>query len=648
MTPTAVTLAVFERLGLCADLLALRAKLGQGGNPVRSEVLFQRRTNHLRAQLMPGWSPANPGLHGAGFLAVGALAQELQEARSAQPAIRAEVGLKAQAVVALARMLDAEEVQQGLQAAEPDYSALTQAAGDMAEAVEPADTPDYMRGFTHADASMRRAIEEGDFGQQALDDARAAAAPVPYLSLEEIDPQAYAQVKAQSEVLYQLGEEIKALRDAPLEDSDEARAARVQALQALFAKQNALYAPYSEQHDALSARRAVQRQQLQANADQAKARVQSVIEGFKERSEVGEKDAKQWAQTIEITPQAEAALRKGGYPPTQVRKDAAEFFRFVRGRLDKVRITTHDKERAAANTPHGKPGQIFIPANGRDFNKRVLWHELGHHIEADPSAAAAARLFIRMRSEAGKTAKLKDIDWTGYEDDEVAFVDHFFSPYMGKIYDHGMTEIFSMVLESFSSPELLAARLHKDPQSFAFVRGFIDRPRDATEKLLLAMRQEARHVNDAAEVVRQEAQARKVAPAGFKADTTDYLATTPYARWIAEKKGKPLGYMPGSAPGAYVLLYAAQVDKPQPAPAAGGKRASRSKKKATQDGIVTLRVEGDLAQPASLTVQSWQPFRAVWLNWVLAYLIRWRAVGFASDKMPDSRLAEDDLKDENL
>lgn len=651
-------MAVHARLQLCADLLALRDKQGSATDPVRGRVLAARRVAGIRAQLVPGWKASDSAAYAFAKIdperVRGEVGQELAKVvQTGTPAQKTEAGLKAASILHLARLLEAEEVKQGLKEEGPETGDLTGLIRGITEAEEPADTPEYMRGFTHARESMYRAIEEGGFGAQAVDAARLASRAKGYQTLEEFDFIGYMRLQELSFDSTHAINELDALRALPVGDSEQERQERAQALERMQALADQAEAKWVAARNDLFDRRNAQVAGDKLAKEQAVQSMRAEIEGFKDRSGVSEKDAKSWAQNIEIPDDVEAALRRGGYTAAQVRKDAAEFFRFVRGRLDKVRFLLHDKDRAAANTPHGKPGQIFIPLTGKNFNKRVLWHELGHHIEADPSAAAAARMFIRMRSEAGKQDKLSAITgYKAYEDDEIAFVDHFFDPYMGKIYDHGMTEIFSMVLESFSDPALLAERLHKDPQSFAFVRGFIDRPRDALEQLHMAMRQDAREVNDEAARIKKEAKERyaqrMLANSGFVKDTTDYLAGTAYSLVQLKKvKAKPVGYIPDV--GKAALLYEARVVEESLMLIKGGGKNGKDKTKkvrTTVDGYIVVIASGVIGE--GMTPLLGTTFPSDNRNWVISYVMHWRDAGFDKNQRPDSQKAYEYLEGMDL
>lgn len=58
-----------------------------------------------------------------------------------------------------------------------------------------------------------------------------------------------------------------------------------------------------------------------------------------------------------------------------------------------------------------------------------------------------------------------------YREDEVGVADEFLSPYMGKIYPDGGTEVLSMSMEHFSSPHRMVALRRAHPELFDMVVG---------------------------------------------------------------------------------------------------------------------------------------------------------------------------------
>lgn len=318
------------------------------------------------------------------------------------------------------------------------------------------------------------------------------------------------------------------------------------------------YSERFEVYDALSEKRNALRMEIEeigrAEAARRKAIVAGTVADYMREvfagSDISEERAAAWSnQQVTITPAAARRLKKAGYPPESVLRDAAEFYRLCRGRIEKVVIDSQGDRRANANSidNHGSAGIINL---GSQFDKRVLWHELGHHIEANPVAAAAAGLFIRVRSEDGKQYPLRKLTGSKfYSPREVAFKNGFFSPYVGKVYSDGKTEVFSMALESFSDPILLARRIAADPRTFEFVIGYLSSPKTEIESMHLAMRQSMREVNESAkaesdstasEINRRESAKVRLVPASSLPDEIDPRI---HSR-LSSYRWKVVGYFP--------------------------------------------------------------------------------------------------------
>lgn len=197
----------------------------------------------------------------------------------------------------------------------------------------------------------------------------------------------------------------------------------------------------------------------------------AVRESILEASSVTPDQAKAWAKAQKIEPGAAAALKRMRYPKDKVLEDMAEFYRLIGGRLPAVTIRASRSKRASAEGIHGHSSSIINL--GQFFNKRVLFHELAHHLEADPVALAAANGFLEHRRESAQTYSLRELSGNkGYEAKERAFKDKWFDAYVGKDYGGSVTEVFSMGIESFSDDRTLAERMEKDPQMFAVMVGF--------------------------------------------------------------------------------------------------------------------------------------------------------------------------------
>jgi hypothetical protein len=154
-----------------------------------------------------------------------------------------------------------------------------------------------------------------------------------------------------------------------------------------------------------------------------------------------------------------------------VAMSSTEFFQMTRGTgsktLDKFKL---DKDRAYADRM-GKSVNI-----GFDTTPSVIWHELGHHFEFEDSRIEKAAKEWRDARAIDEAKKLNDLDSSRrYKESEYAKPDHFISAYVGKVYPDGSTEVVSMGLERFSSPELMAQLYSEDREHFKFILGLIKR-----------------------------------------------------------------------------------------------------------------------------------------------------------------------------
>lgn len=264
-----------------------------------------------------------------------------------------------------------------------------------------------------------------------------------------------------------------------------------------------------------------------------------VIESILDHSTIKPEDAMAWANAQEITKAAVARFKKIGYAVDQVRRDMAEFYRITNGRVASVRINSNGSRRANATDieAHGKVGTINLDSN---FDKRVLWHELAHHMEADPVAKMAAGRFIRRRAVDSKAYSLRSLTGNnGYRSNEAAFKDHFFSPYVGKIYSDGITEVFSMGVESLSNPELLGRRMAEDHETLDFVSGFLRLPFDPLARAHMGLREIMQEMNGEVDEARENVVEAKIkalaASAQLIADTDKAWLKENLAGWMYER-----------------------------------------------------------------------------------------------------------------
>ena len=218
------------------------------------------------------------------------------------------------------------------------------------------------------------------------------------------------------------------------------------------------------------------RARLEAAKLRGSATAADLKRGILAGSPVSQEEADAWAASQSIETSARTALKKKGYDPVQVRADMAEFYRLTGGRLAKVTIRT-SRGRASAEGIHGHSSSIINM--GANFDKRVLFHELAHHLERDPVAVAAAKGFLEKRRESEKVYTLRSLTgWKSYGAKEVAHKDAWFNHYVGKVYNYDVTEVMSMGVESFCDDFTLASRIQQDPEHFALIAGFMRTPPD--------------------------------------------------------------------------------------------------------------------------------------------------------------------------
>lgn len=262
--------------------------------------------------------------------------------------------------------------------------------------------------------------------------------------------------------------------------------------------------------------------------------------GMLDASPISAEQATAWAAAQTITPAAAARLRKLKYDPKQARADMAEFYRLSGGRLASVTLASKGQKRVNAEGIHGHDSSIINM--GASFNKRVLFHELAHHLEADSVALAAAKAFLEKRRESEKLYRLRDLTGNNaYGPKEVAFKDSWFDAYVGKHYDN-VTEVLSMGVESFCDDATLMNRIEADPEHMAFIAGFLrSKPHPLYAVAKKVRQQVSRGEADLQEVIEDEREAvlsRIVARASLVKQ--DPPPTIP---WEYEKEGAYIGHI---------------------------------------------------------------------------------------------------------
>jgi hypothetical protein len=225
------------------------------------------------------------------------------------------------------------------------------------------------------------------------------------------------------------------------------------------------YSLSMEKYNAKEARIAAIREQLEVPG-------QLVIDTLLSASSVTQEQADNWAKEQSIDKTSSAKLSKNGYKTADVRRDMAEFYRISGGKLRNIAIVSDGSKRANAGGIGQVEGmQISIDSN---FNKETLWHEMAHHLEADPAAKQASNDFLVKRRESDTVYSLRSLTGNkGYGKDEGAYKDTFIHEYIGKVYRDQITEVWSMGVQYLSNPEQAAMFIAKDPEMASLIAGYL-------------------------------------------------------------------------------------------------------------------------------------------------------------------------------
>lgn len=232
---------------------------------------------------------------------------------------------------------------------------------------------------------------------------------------------------------------------------------------------------------------------LDAKHEQIEAVKQSGLKFFSQyreeliRTGLPKKDAEALADAIPVSLQPPVNGSKKMLLPAKaeaVLKEAmTEFYRITMGGgSDKIKSIGWEDPRGHVNQKTG-----FFNVGNR-LSPALVFHELGHFAEG-PAERSRHNAFIRNRGvPPGDLEQL-----VGYDPGEVASKgsgDKFIDPYVAKYYgppllfkdqylgwDYYDTEVLSMGLEYFSSPELMLELYQKDREHFMLTKQYLEEQR---------------------------------------------------------------------------------------------------------------------------------------------------------------------------
>lgn len=107
--------------------------------------------------------------------------------------------------------------------------------------------------------------------------------------------------------------------------------------------------------------------------------------------------------------------------------------------------------------------------DGRAWDKATVDEMMKGSPEPPPKPA-----FTRVTADNKNVPVYPIKEFTGidaYNKKEVAVMDEFMSPYMGKVYENGYTEVLSMAVEHFANPRDMATLRRSHPEMFNLIVG---------------------------------------------------------------------------------------------------------------------------------------------------------------------------------
>lgn len=195
--------------------------------------------------------------------------------------------------------------------------------------------------------------------------------------------------------------------------------------------------------------------------------IDRLVAALEERDVIEVAEAR--ATLVDVDPSVAAA----GLPLDVARHVLTRFFALTGDRVEADGLHVVARGRRGRYDPATRTLDL-----GRPASAMALLHELGHALEASaPDVDAAARAWRDARClGSGLTFEpqsLALITGVAYAPDELARLDHFVDPYVGRVYDGPASEVVSTALQHFASARTLLRFALSDLEHFFLLVGVL-------------------------------------------------------------------------------------------------------------------------------------------------------------------------------
>lgn len=128
------------------------------------------------------------------------------------------------------------------------------------------------------------------------------------------------------------------------------------------------------------------------------------------------------------------------------------------------------------SNPRASAGSSYVNVGNSGNIKEVMFHEMAHILERRLGVheySQASYAFIESRATGPRTRLSELMPEGNFDDDEYVIPGNFIHPYVGKTYPYRSTEVVSMGVERFSSPEAMRDFFIADEGHFTLTLGEI-------------------------------------------------------------------------------------------------------------------------------------------------------------------------------